>query len=141
MTQTQVSNSVVYQQTNRPGCLLQLLWFGFIGWWFGLIWVGLAWFLNITIIGLPIGAAMLNNVPQVIALRGRRVMQVDTTGRVSNAPELPRILRALYFLVIGWWLSAAWMIVAYALCMTIIGLPIGFLMFDLVPTLTTLKRS
>ncbi len=141
MTQTQVSNSVVYQQTNRPGCLLQLLWFGFIGWWFGLIWVGLAWFLNITIIGLPIGAAMLNNVPQVIALRGRRVMQVDTTGRVSNAPELPLILRALYFLVIGWWLSAAWMIVAYALCMTIIGLPIGFLMFDLVPTLTTLKRS
>lgn len=140
MTQAANSNVNVYQQTSRPGCLLQLLWFGFIGWWFGLGWVGVAWFLNITIIGLPIGAAMLNAVPQVIALRGRRVVRVDVTGRVSDAPELPFILRALYFLVIGWWLSAVWMIVAYVLCMTIIGLPIGFLMFDLVPTLTTLKR-
>ena len=136
-----MNQSIVYQQTSRPGCLLQLLWFGFVGWWLGLVWVGVAWFLNLTIIGIPIGAAMLNNVPQVIALRGKRVVQVDSRGRVTDAPEVPFILRALYFLLIGWWLSAVWMVVAYALCLTIIGLPIGFLMFDLVPLLTTLKRS
>jgi uncharacterized membrane protein YccF (DUF307 family) len=140
MVQTQ-SNAVVYEQTNRPGCLIQLLWFVFIGSWFGLIWVAVAWFLNLTIIGLPLGAAMLNNVPQIMALRGKRVVQVDTAGRVSDAPQLPFILRALYFLVIGWWFSAIWLVVAYVLCMTVIGLPFGFLMFDLVPTLTTLKRS
>jgi uncharacterized membrane protein YccF (DUF307 family) len=136
-----MNQPIVYEQTSRPGCLLQVLYFVFIGWWFGLLWVTVAWLLNISIIGLPIGAAMLNNVPQVIALRGRRMMQVDGQGRVSDTPQLPFLIRALYFVLIGWWLSGTWMIVAYVLCLTVIGLPLGFLMFDVVPMVTTLKRA
>jgi uncharacterized membrane protein YccF (DUF307 family) len=136
-----MNQPIVYEPTSRPGCLLQVLYFVFIGWWFGLLWVTVAWLLNISIIGLPIGAAMLNAVPQVIALRGRRMMQVDGQGRVSAAPQLPFLIRALYFVLIGWWLSGTWMIVAYVLCLTVIGLPLGFLMFDVVPMVTTLKRT
>lgn len=136
-----MNQPIVYEQTSRPGCLLQVLYFVFIGWWFGLLWVTVAWLLNISIIGLPLGAAMLNAVPQVIALRGRRMMQVDGQGRVSAAPQLPFLIRALYFVLIGWWLSGTWMIVAYVLCLTVIGLPLGFLMFDVVPMVTTLKRA
>lgn len=136
-----MTQPVVYEQTSRPGCLWQILWFAFIGWWLGAIWVSVAWLLNLTIIGLPLGAAMLNNVPQVMALRGRRRVQVSPTGEVSSAPQINFLIRALYFVLIGWWLSALWMVVAYALCMTIIGLPIGFWMFDLVPALVTLKRT
>lgn len=136
-----MTQPVVYEQTSRPGCLWQILWFAFIGWWLGAIWVSIAWLLNLTIIGLPLGAAMLNNVPQVMALRGRRRVQVSPTGEVSSAPQINFLIRALYFVLIGWWLSALWMVVAYALCMTIIGLPIGFWMFDLVPALVTLKRT
>jgi uncharacterized membrane protein YccF (DUF307 family) len=33
------------------------------------------------------------------------------------------------------------MVVAYALCLTIIGLPFGFLMFDAVPAIVSLKRT
>jgi len=40
-----------------------------------------------------------------------------------------------------WWLAAAVMTVAYALCMTVIGLPIGFVMFDWVPGILTLRRA
>lgn len=136
-----MNQPIVYEQTSRPGCLLQVLYFVFIGWWFGLLWVTVAWLLNISIIGLPLGAAMLNAVPQVIALRGRRMMQVDGQGRVSAAPQLPFLIRALYFVLIGWWLSGTWMIVAYVLCLTVIGLPLSFLMFDVVPMVTTLKRA
>jgi uncharacterized membrane protein YccF (DUF307 family) len=135
-----VNQSIVYEQGNRPGCLIQLLWFAFVGWWFGLLWVSVAWLLMVTIIGMPIGAAMLNNVPLVIALRGRRLVNVSADGRVSNAPEINFLIRAIYFLLIGWWLSAAWMVVAYALCMTIILLPVGFWMFDLTPAIVSLKR-
>jgi uncharacterized membrane protein YccF (DUF307 family) len=135
-----VNQSIVYEQGNRPGCLIQLLWFAFVGWWFGLLWVSVAWFLMVTIIGMPIGAAMLNNVPLVIALRGRRLVNVSPEGRVSNVPEINIVIRAIYFLLIGWWLSAAWMAVAYSLCMTIFLLPIGFWMFDLTPMIVSLKR-
>jgi uncharacterized membrane protein YccF (DUF307 family) len=50
-------------------------------------------------------------------------------------------LRAIYFVLIGWWLSAVWMEMAYAICLTIIGLPIGLWMFDKVPALVSLRRS
>lgn len=136
-----MTRPIVYEQTSRPGCLLQILWFAFIGWWLGALWVIVAWVLCLTVIGLPLGAAMLNNVPQVMALRGRRLVQVSPGGWVSDAPQINFLIRAIYFLLVGWWLSAIWMLVAYALCMTIVGLPLGFWMFDLVPTLVTLKRA
>ncbi len=35
------------------------------------------------------------------------------------------LVRALYFVLIGWWLSAIWAVAAWILCLTIIGLPFG----------------
>ncbi len=136
-----MGQNITYTQTNRPGCLIQLLWFGFVGWWLGAIWVGVAWVLMLSIIGLPISAAMLNNVPQIMALRGRRLLQTTSDGRTREVPEVSMLLRVVYFLLIGWWFSAVWMTIAYALCLSIIGLPFGFWMFDLTPTIVSLKRS
>lgn len=136
-------------ETRRnPGCLLQILWFAFIGVWLGELWVAAAWILIVTIIGLPIGIAMLNKVPKIMALREpESVVRITTRpdGQIQENPITPRqvpfILRALYFILIGWWLSALWIEAAYALCMTIVGLPLGFWMFDRVPGLLTLKRQ
>ena len=85
----------------------------------------------VTIVGAPIGVAMLNKLPQVIALRGHRTsIQVTYDGasaiaKSSPVPQRNILLRAIYFVLIGWWLSALWMEVTYALCLSIIGLPIG----------------
>ena len=127
----------------NPGCLVQLAWFVLVGWWLGQAWVAVAWFLAATIIGMPIAVIMLNRLPEVIALRGETELLVrDMGGRVivSEMPQYNILLRALYFLVIGWWASALWIELAYTICCTIIGLPLGFWMFDRVPAIVSLRR-
>jgi uncharacterized membrane protein YccF (DUF307 family) len=137
----------VYEQRRSPGCLVQLLWFALIGWWAGQAWIAVAWFLMVTIIGIPLGIAMINMIPKVIALR-----EPDERLRVTSYPDgsvstvqlenrqHPFLLRALYFILIGWWLTALWLEAAYVICLTIIGLPVGFWMFDRAPALLTLRR-
>ena len=49
--------------------LLRILYFFLFGWWATGVWINVAWFLNATIIGLPLGLWMLNRVPQVLTLR------------------------------------------------------------------------
>lgn len=141
------ANSVVVETRRSPGCLLQLLWFAFIGIWLGQIWMIVAWILMVTIIGIPLGIAMLNRLPKVFALR-EPSQQVRVYRRADgslveqefNQPQVNFLLRALYFLLVGWWLSALWMEAAYLLCITIIGLPVGFWMFDRIPAVLSLKR-
>ena len=141
-----MERTIVVSKQN-PGWLLQLLWFALIGWWFGELWIAVAWFLTITVIGAPLGVTMLNILPQIIALRGHRtsveIIRLDNRTIVKEYGHVPQrniFLRIIYFILIGWWLSALWMEVAYALSLTIIGLPIGFWMFDRVPALVSLRR-
>jgi uncharacterized membrane protein YccF (DUF307 family) len=126
-------------ETRRPGCLIQILWFIFIGSWFGAIWVMVAWVLLASIIGAPLGAAMLNQVPQVMALRGRRAVEVRG-GRVYEQRQAGFVWRALWFVLVGWWASAIWLSLAYVACISIILMPVGFWMFDATPWIVSLKR-
>ena len=127
----------------QPGCLIQIIWFALIGWWAVQAWAAIAWFLCVTIIGMPLGVMMLNNLPKIIALRDPSDVMVMQRGEHMIVRELPQVniaLRALYFLVIGWWLSLLWIELAFVVSLTVIGLPLGFWMFDLVPGLVSLKR-
>jgi uncharacterized membrane protein YccF (DUF307 family) len=126
---------------------MQILWFALVGWWAGQLWIAAAWLLMLTIVGAPLAVAMLNALPQVIALRGQtsgvevtRVGNLEYTVSNARIPQRNIVLRAIYFVLIGWWLSALWMEAAYALCLSIIGLPVGFWMFDQVPALVSLRR-
>jgi uncharacterized membrane protein YccF (DUF307 family) len=141
------TGEVVVETQRNPGCLLQILWFAFIGIWLGQAWMIAAWILMITIIGIPFGIAMLNMLPKVMALREptRHVMvrSAQTGELIQHDYEPVQVnffLRAIYFLLIGWWFSALWMEAAYLICLTIIGLPVGFWMFDRVPALLSLKQ-
>ena len=135
--------------SSGPGCLVRGLYFIFVGLWFGLIWVVVAWFFNLTIIGLPLGLAMINRVPQVMTLRPVRTQTTvevrDGAPVVRQSPleQHPFLLRALYFILIGFWFSLVWMLIAWLLTgITLgLGLPFSFWMFDRVPALTTLART
>ena len=128
----------------NPGCLVQLAWFALVGWWLGQAWVAVAWALAASIIGMPLAIMMLNRVPEVMALRGEKELVAHNLGGgrayVTDVPQYNILLRALYFILIGWWASALWLETAYAFCLSIIGLPIGFWMFDRTPLIVSLRR-
>ena len=125
--------------------ILRVLWFFIFGWELTGVWILVAWALNATIIGLPLGLWMIDRVPQVLTLKSRPgAWEVDlATGRTRyvSAQQPPWLVRALYFIFIGWWLSLFWAGIAWLLCITIIGLPIGVLMLNGLPAVTTLQRS
>jgi uncharacterized membrane protein len=68
----------------------------------------------------------------------------DGTPVIRQTPteQHPFLLRALYFILIGFWFSLVWMLVAWLLTgITLgLGLPLSFWMFDQVPAVTTLAR-
>lgn len=143
-TSTQPSTTI--RREASPGCLIQALWFIFIGWWLGAFAIVVAWFLNLTIIGLPIGMSILNNIPRILSLQPpRREIKVFYEGgkaRIteSSLPQRNFFLRSIYFIFIGWWWSAIWLAMAYFLCVTVILIPLSLEMFRLIPFMTTLKR-
>jgi uncharacterized membrane protein YccF (DUF307 family) len=137
-----MSTYTVVTQERGAGLLLRAIYFIFIGLWLSGIWAAVAWLLCITILGLPLGLWMLNRLPQITTLAPQRAdLVVDSSGRVlsRDVPQYNFLLRAIYFLLVGWWFSALWLSVAWALCAIIIGMPIGFWMFNRVPAIVSLR--
>lgn len=141
------SSRTVVVERGGPGCLLRLLWFIFIGWWLALGWIVVAWIFNLTIIGLPVGLAMLNRVPQVMTLSpgSEQVVEINELGgitRISRGPnQFPFLLRVVYFVLVGWWLSLIWTLVGYVMMVIPFTWPIGFAMFHVIGFITTLRRN
>jgi uncharacterized membrane protein YccF (DUF307 family) len=127
-----------------PNLLIRALYFVLFGLWFSGVWAAVAWVLCVTIIGLPLGLWMLNRLPQVTTLApSRREFQIIASGQVIDVktPQRPFLVRALYFILIGWWFSALWIGAAWALCATVLGMVVGFWMLNRVPAVITLARG
>ncbi|MGI6376462.1 MAG: YccF domain-containing protein [Anaerolineae bacterium] len=142
----------INQSKKQPGCLGQLFWFLFIGWWASAIAVSLAYFCMLTIVGIPLGIAIINKLPKIIANREPQSAQGGVTvvataqATVVNVgggqtQQQSFVIRAVYFLLIGWWLGGLWMSLAWVICCTVIGLPLGLPMFDKAPAIMSLHRD
>lgn len=136
---------VTVSQSNTPiHWLLRAIYFVLFGLWFSGVWAAVAWVLCVTIIGLPLGLWMLSKLPQVSTLRPQRQeLVVTASGQVvaRDVEQAPFVLRAIYFVLIGWWFSALWLALAWALSAIIIGLPFAFWMINRVPAVMTLARG
>ncbi len=60
-----------------------------------------------------------------------------TMINVSHAGNL--LVRAIWFVLIGWWLGLIWTFFAWLFNLTLIGLPVGLMMLNAVSTVMTLR--
>lgn len=111
-------------------------WFLLLGWWLALLWGGLAYLLCVSVVLLPLGAAMFNRLPQVLTLEP--VARDPFTG--SRAREQPLWIRAGWFFLVGWWLGLIFFKVGYLLCLSVVGIPFGLWFLHRVPLAMTLKQ-
>ena len=131
-----------FVDVESPNLILRVIWFVLVGWWLAGILSVAAWALNATIIGLPLGLWLINRLPLAATLRPVSARYRIDDGTLRPAvTQYPFVLRAIYFLLIGWWLSGFWMVVAYALLLTIVGMPAAFWMYGRIGAVTTLHRT
>ena len=141
------TNVVVNIQNQGPNFFVRALYFIFIGWWAGLFWLNVGYFLCLTVILLPFGLMMLNRLPSVMTLRpsGQQtsvtVSGNTVTVNVGGTQQQSMLIRAIYFLLVGWWAGFLWAYLAYFLCVSIFLLPVGLIMFNSLPLVLTLRRN
>ncbi|WP_178915227.1 YccF domain-containing protein [Natronomonas gomsonensis] len=116
--------------------LTRALWFVFIGWWLTPVLVNAAWLLGLTVILLPISVKLINLVPTALTLKTpNSTLDPDSARGQHNL-----LVRALYFVFVGWWLSFLWANVANLLAVSIIGLPVAIWMLHRLPFVLSLYR-
>jgi uncharacterized membrane protein YccF (DUF307 family) len=120
----------------RRSLLVRALWFLVVGWWVTPIVINVAWLLNVTILFIPLGIKLVNLVPTVLTLAEPRT-EVESG---SPREQTSLLIRAVYFVFVGWWLSFLWANAAAAIGATIIGLPITIWMLNRLPYVTSLYR-
>jgi uncharacterized membrane protein YccF (DUF307 family) len=125
-----------------PGFLVRATWFLCVGWWLGGAVSLLAYALTLTLIGLPLGLWLINRLPYVITLRPQNsAWRLDGNTLVRGQVQRSFGRRALYFVLVGWWLCGLWLALAYALVCSVLGLPLAAWLYNRTGAITTIYRS
>jgi uncharacterized membrane protein YccF (DUF307 family) len=67
-------------------------------------------------------------------------VKVQTPQMIIAPRQGPGFLaRAVWFVLIGWWLTAIMIVIAYVLALSILGLPFAFYLFNRIPAFLTLR--
>ncbi len=61
------------------------------------------------------------------------------TTAVRREADVPFLIRVLWFFLIGWHVTLYWIVAAWLLNLTVIGLPLGVWMLNRVPLVLTLR--
>lgn len=116
--------------------LLNIIWFVLAGLWMAIGYALAALVMFILIITIPFGIASLRIAVYALWPFGRTIVRHPHHGVASM------IGNVLWFLLAGWWLAIAHLVTGIALCITIIGIPLGLANFKLIPvSLTPLGRE
>ena len=121
---------------NDRSLLVRALWFLLVGWWATPIVINAAWALNATVVLLPLGVKVVNVVPTVLSLKEPRALSEPESARGQRS----LLVRAVYFALVGWWLSFLWANLAALLAITVVGLPVAYWMLNRLPFVTSLYR-
>jgi uncharacterized membrane protein YccF (DUF307 family) len=107
--------------------LLNIIWLVFAGFWMAIAYALAAVICFVLIITIPFGIASLRIALFALWPFGRTVVRRQDAGIASG------IGNVIWFLLCGWWLALAHIVTGVALCVTIIGIPLGLANFKLIP--------
>jgi uncharacterized membrane protein YccF (DUF307 family) len=98
----------------------------------------------------PVAAAAEPASPVAAAAEPASPVAAPPTPTVNAYEQTPQMVvaprqgpgflaRAVWFIFVGWWLTAFMIVVAYALALSILGLPFAFYLFNRIPAFLTLR--
>ena len=104
---------VVMAESPEANIAIRAAWFVFAGWWMSFWAISAAALLQLTIIGIPAAVWIVNRIPQVSTLKSSRRLQVAdrqagvTVVSYSDREQLKWWVRAIYYILVGWWATGA----------------------------------
>ncbi len=115
------------------------IWFLLAGSWLSCFWVLATWVMLCLFVFQTQANRMITMIPNVLTLRTaadppRSIVPVARAG-LQSAESSARLLYVLFF---GWWMSLVWMMLAWSLSLTVIGIPISYRMYSVAPTIAHL---
>ena len=106
--------------------LLNVVWLVLAGFWLALGYLFAAILLAITVIGLPFAKQSLKLAHYALWPFGRALVQSPSRHKSHSV-----VGNVLWFVLAGWWLALAHVATGIALCLTIIGIPLGIADFKM----------
>ncbi|GAA1669822.1 YccF domain-containing protein [Streptomyces yatensis] len=107
--------------------LLNLIWLLIAGLWMAILYVFAGVLLFLTIIGIPFALASWRIAGFALWPFGRTAVPRRDAGAASCVGNV------LWLVLAGWWLALGHLLTGIALCLTIIGIPLGLANFKLIP--------
>jgi uncharacterized membrane protein YccF (DUF307 family) len=111
--------------------LLNLIWLIFGGLWLALGYAVAALIMFVLIITIPFGIAAARLALFSLWPFGRTLVRRPDAGAGAL------IGNVIWFLLAGWWLALGHLVTGVAMCITIIGIPLGLANFKLIPVALT----
>ena len=107
--------------------ILNIIWLLFCG-----IWMAIAYFFAglicfILIITIPFGIASWRIANYVLWPFGRTIDRHPSAGVASVIGNI------IWIILFGWWLAIGHLVFGIAMCVTIIGIPLGLASFKIIP--------
>ncbi|MBV9450095.1 MAG: YccF domain-containing protein [Streptosporangiaceae bacterium] len=107
--------------------ILNVIWLVLCGWWMAIAYVLAGLICFILIITIPFGIAAWRIAGYVRWPFGRTIVPRRNFGAGALVGNI------LWIILIGWWLAIGHLTSGIALCLTIIGIPLGLASFKLIP--------
>jgi uncharacterized membrane protein YccF (DUF307 family) len=107
--------------------VLNIIWFVLAGLWMAIGYTVAALICFILIITIPFGIASLRIAFFALRPFGKTVVKRPDAGIASGIGNL------IWLVLCGWWLAIAHLLTGVALCLTVIGIPLGLANFKLIP--------
>jgi uncharacterized membrane protein YccF (DUF307 family) len=107
--------------------ILNLIWLVLAGFWLAVGYVVAGLICCVLIVTIPFGIASFRIAGYALWPFGRTVVDKRSAGAGSVLGNI------IWVIVAGWWLALGHLASGIALCITIIGIPLGLANFKLIP--------